>query len=472
MNKTKIPFSLRYGGTNNELGIWMECFGKDYLLSPQDLFLSMINEKGEIVLRHHSNQYIETGSIYFSKSSAIDFLFTQEKGTAHKDAIIWTIADFYAGESKLMLFARQEYSDAIKNNLQKLYELLKEDDIKAYDNINAKTIKNYISQFDVVDFVCRNTYNRYLKDAPQINNLYFTCEHHMCDIEYTLRFGAYELKSYISDWTTTLSSLREQLEQRKIVELFFDDSPTTLKLEPLLILKNKKKDEIGTAYYWENEISLLTIIPNTFCQEAYIVGLCRGRQIIKTLYEGLLRMASHKFVDREFKGTWDDVDCITFYNQIKSPIVENYICNRKTNVNNIVFCRQQRINHIITICPDFDYLYQDEEGICDGFSDKDTIEIDFENIGKKIIKIDGFEDWWKEYVNATDFANTTTDPSFDYEVWHKRGLVFAQKLREQLPDNIDLWYRAPYEDTERREQMATLIYKEYTPLSVAPQLSI
>lgn len=122
MNKTKIPFSLRYGGTNNELGFWMECFGKDYLLSPQDLFLSMINEKGEIVLRHHSNQYIETGSIYFSKSSAIDFLFTQEKGTAHKDAIIWTIADFYAGESKLILFARQEYSDAIKNNLQKLYD--------------------------------------------------------------------------------------------------------------------------------------------------------------------------------------------------------------------------------------------------------------------------------------------------------------------------------------------------------------
>lgn len=465
MKKTDVPFCFRRGGLNNDPGIWMKCFGRDYLLSPKDLFISLLNEKSEIYMRVNSNHYIGMGVINVSKSNAIDFLFPQDEKPNHKDSVRWAVSEFNTGESVLMLFSNNEYKEAVHRCLENLRDTLEYNNApNIYNNIDVTSVKAYLNQFDVANYVCRNVYKRFLKDAPEIHELSFTCIHHICDIEYSLKFGDFVLKSCISDWTTTLSLLREQLEQGKCVELFFEDSPTLLKLESLPILKSLENTDTSITFDWENEISLFTITPNAYCKETYVIGLCRKRQVIKALYEGLLAMASRKFVDSDYNETWDDIDSITFYNQIKSPVVEDFICKRMTYMNDTVFRRQQRIDHVITIYPDFDYLYQDEEGLCDGFGEKDTIEIDFDDIKTVKIRIEGFEDWWKEYVVATDFAATTTNPSFDYPTWNKRGLAFAKQLREQLPDNIDLWYKAPYEDAERRDQPAILIYKEYAPI--------
>jgi hypothetical protein len=130
--------------------------------------------------------------------------------------------------------------------------------------------------------------------------------------------------------------------------------------------------------------------------------------------------------------------------------------------NSEVERRQVHIKHILTITPDVDFIVTDEEGICHDFWDTDELKIYFVDSSEETsIKIDGFQSWLREYQNCTDFTTTETDPSFDYEAWHKRGIEFAQKLRDQLPDEIDLWYAYPFEDKERRNIPEILVYKKY-----------
>jgi len=100
----------------------------------------------------------------------------------------------------------------------------------------------------------------------------------------------------------------------------------------------------------------------------------------------------------------------------------------------------------ILISPDFDVLYSDEEGCCySAFGDE--IYIEDPELGPRFsIVIPGIEEWLHRYENATDFAETTTNPSFDWKTWHYEGLCFAKAIREQLPRYYTLYYECPYED--------------------------
>lgn len=91
-------------------------------------------------------------------------------------------------------------------------------------------------------------------------------------------------------------------------------------------------------------------------------------------------------------------------------------------------------------------LYSDEEGCCySAFGDEICIE-DPELGPRFSIVMPGIEEWLKRYENATDFAETKTDPSFDWKAWHYEGLCFAKAIREQLPRCYTLYYDPPYED--------------------------
>lgn len=107
---------------------------------------------------------------------------------------------------------------------------------------------------------------------------------------------------------------------------------------------------------------------------------------------------------------------------------------------------KQAINHYITISPDIDYYYQDEEGMCGGSSDDVIENYEWDLQPRFNIIIPGIAEWCERYVLATDFANTTTDPSFDWRRWHRDGLLFAKELYRQLPRNYNLIYRKPFED--------------------------
>lgn len=101
----------------------------------------------------------------------------------------------------------------------------------------------------------------------------------------------------------------------------------------------------------------------------------------------------------------------------------------------------------IIISPDYDELYQDIEGCTyNGFGDE--IYIDDRSIDGLCFSfvVPGIQEWLRHYENATDFADTTTHPDFDWCGWHKEGLLFAKAIREKLPKCYDLIYRPPFED--------------------------
>lgn len=103
-------------------------------------------------------------------------------------------------------------------------------------------------------------------------------------------------------------------------------------------------------------------------------------------------------------------------------------------------------NNYITISPDFDFLYQNPDGVCDEAYGDEIANDDFSFGPRFRIVVPGIEEWHRRYVVATDFAETETDASFDWKRWHYEGLLFAKEIKRQLPSIYKLYYQTPYED--------------------------
>ena len=102
--------------------------------------------------------------------------------------------------------------------------------------------------------------------------------------------------------------------------------------------------------------------------------------------------------------------------------------------------------HHITICPDIDCVLMDEEGCGDSCYEDEIYNTEAHLAPIFSFVVPGFYEWHRRFEDKTDFAETTTDPSFDWRSWHRDGLLFAKEIYRQLPRNYNLIYRSPYED--------------------------
>lgn len=103
-------------------------------------------------------------------------------------------------------------------------------------------------------------------------------------------------------------------------------------------------------------------------------------------------------------------------------------------------------NCYIKILPDYDVLYMDSEGCCFCASGDEIYNDDLELGPRFSFVVPGIEEWLRRYENATDFTKATTDPFFDWKLWHYEGLCFAKAIKEQLPQCYSLYYEPPFED--------------------------
>lgn len=100
----------------------------------------------------------------------------------------------------------------------------------------------------------------------------------------------------------------------------------------------------------------------------------------------------------------------------------------------------------IIISPDIDVLYSDSEGYCYSPVGDEIYNEDL-GLGPRFrFVIPGIAEWHKRYELATNFAETTTDSSFDWQTWHYEGLCFAKAIWKQMPRSFSLYYEPPYED--------------------------
>lgn len=100
----------------------------------------------------------------------------------------------------------------------------------------------------------------------------------------------------------------------------------------------------------------------------------------------------------------------------------------------------------IRISPDIDVLFVDGDSCC-ASAYGDEIGNDSPWLGPRFsIVVPGIDEWVRRYEDATDFAETTTEPSFDWISWHYEGLCFAKAIWEQMPRCYTLYYEPPFED--------------------------
>lgn len=100
----------------------------------------------------------------------------------------------------------------------------------------------------------------------------------------------------------------------------------------------------------------------------------------------------------------------------------------------------------IRISPDIDVLFVDGDSCC-ASAYGDEISNDSPWLGPRFsIIVPGIDKWVRRYEDTTDFAETTTEPSFDWISWHYEGLCFAKAIWEQMPRCYTLYYEPPFED--------------------------
>lgn len=90
-------------------------------------------------------------------------------------------------------------------------------------------------------------------------------------------------------------------------------------------------------------------------------------------------------------------------------------------------------DHYIAISPDYDYYYQDEEGMCGGSTDDVIENYEWDLQPKFIIIIPGLGNW----INHCDYPDVQAP---DYESWWLEGWRIAKEIRKRLPSTIDLYY--------------------------------
>lgn len=102
----------------------------------------------------------------------------------------------------------------------------------------------------------------------------------------------------------------------------------------------------------------------------------------------------------------------------------------------------------IYMSPDYEELFWDEEDCGIGNSETLYINDDLEII----LKIDGLTDWISKYVDEILIPCATGKISldefnkkYDWNSFHKEGIRLAYEVRKVLPDNIELFYKTPFE---------------------------
>lgn len=278
-----------------------------------------------------------------------------------------------------------------------------------------------------------------------IDSFYFSpCN----DVEkYHIALGNRGFQSWISDWCNDYDEIRHHLENyvynRESSILFdFDTALTKINLQHRSVLKSIEESEGGYGFKYD-ELCLVTIETDDIGKSPVLRGYCDEKETIHNFYEGLLLMCLKYPLERE--ENYFDINALNAYNKVKSPIIERWLVKERRDYN-IPIKRQTVVNTVWVIDPEYDVCIEEITAERIPFDIEDDT---FDNVGNyegEPFKIDGFTAWSKELCGIIIISETGEKYDFDWSDFHKRGLQLAHELRAKLPSNIDLWYKAPFED--------------------------
>lgn len=279
--------------------------------------------------------------------------------------------------------------------------------------------------------------------------------------QFEIMLGNRGYTTWLTHWDSDLEAIRHELEtiiyeKETTIRLPNDMSETLIKICETSALNQVAEIGSGTAYSYKNYM-LVEIHPNEFVQMPIIKGYCARRGMVKSLYEGLLRMAmQHPEV-----GEDDLPSRMVAYNKYKSPLIESFLNEERADDDRVAI-RQVQVKHILTIDPDIDQLFYDEEGVSYEVNEEGTIDSVYDKEGNPIVIKDLFT-WQNETQQIVIDSETGQPYSMDWEEYHHRGIELAQRLRKVLSTDFDLWYDAPYEDKSGIIKHPFLVLEAYIP---------
>lgn len=383
----------------------------------------------------------------------------EKKAYCYHWSLSHSTLDFYSE----IRFAQEEYASKIFEVVSRLHQAVQSGGELAYDKLDVDK-DNIASCYKQILVKCTwpSDIRKTAKDI-QVEEFRFDIIPGNEGENFTIGIGDRSYSTWFSHWDGDLERIRHQFEsftfeQEAEVKITFDTSETIIKMEEVSIIDQINESGKGFNFKYKDYV-LVKIIPNGFVAQPILIGYCIKDQVLRRLYEGLLRMAlDHPRVGYDYVPGMLDA-----YNMIKSPIIEDYILGRTVYDRNFSYAiRQVIVKHIITIHPDYDQLFYDEEGCLGMIDENGTIDFVYDRKNQPIAVKDFYT--WQSKINPIVIESETGHPySMDWEEYHAQGLKLAHELRKILSPDFDLWYEAPFEDKSGIIKRSHLILESPIP---------
>jgi len=425
------PFQLECSEVNGVWGIWLKEGDDCFLVNPIELTSSIYKD-----------------DYYYFINVPKDTVKAAKKGRTFQvdirndnQVFEWHFENSAKAPKGRLYFTYDEYLSKIIKAVTELRDVWKEGKKIAYDKFDAQLdgVEMCLQQLNLKHTL--PSHNRLMAKDVKLETFRFVpSQNEYCE-GYTIGIGKRTYDTFFTHWDSNFEYIRYQLERiafdkKATVELPFDMSTTVLKLQKTSVLKqiNESGDGIGYKY---KRYMLVEIEPNEFVHMPILKGYCDEKKTVQTFYEGLLQLAL--LHPKKAKGIFTDTPSkLVAYNMFKSPIIESYLRNDNYDIKKYAV-RQVHVKHILRIEPDYDAIMFDENEVAYGMEDI------YDKKGNPI-NLRALESWAKEMRPIIDASAKGENCKKDWANYHRRGIELANKLREKLSTDFDLWYAAPFED--------------------------
>jgi hypothetical protein len=405
-------------------GIWLMVGEEKMLVDP----ISLVN-----------SLYADSGSYIFFSYKGENYNDCQVDVRRNSFCIDWTIDNPDFPLKGRTMYQFDEYIGKIRHTIAQIYHLMREGREVHYSclDFELEAAEICMRQLDI-KATLPSDYRLMASDVIE-EEFRFTP---LDSEKYSISIGDRGFTTFLTHWSSNLEEVRHQLElcsyqEEALIKLNFDCSDTILTIKHCRILDDIDADESGYGFTYK-DFAKVTIEPNGCTLMPIISGYCNWKETVRTMYEGLLKMALlHGEQEQEYNNDHFP-SRIEAYNMYKSPLIENLL-RGQTRDDTHACMRQVRIKGIITLCPDYDYCLENER----------QCPVDMEDLRDKQglpIAMPELEEWQREICELIVDVNVGEEVAFDWEDYHKRGIELAKRLRERLSTEYDLWYEAPAED--------------------------
>lgn len=412
-------------------GIWLDVDDVKYLVDPIDLVDSIFRDAGYCYLE----SYPSTGSEerYHTVDVRIDdYCYS------------WRLPFDICKDARPLFYRFDEYAAKARTCVEMLHEAMLAGKSIAYkmSDFEIEAIRIAVAQLGLD--ATMPSYYRLVTSSVRKELFVFNPVSNTDTEHYTIGIGDRCFTTWLTHWDNDYDKIRFQFEsfvhnREATVELSFDMSDTVVKIKRVSVLDEIKDSGAGYGFKYK-DFALVEIQPNEFVHGPIIKGYCDMKDMVRTFYFGLLKLAwAHR-------SEIDDEPCqIEAYNMFKSPVIERFLSDAEYSYKKAEL-RQVWVKRILRINPDYDEVIIDSEGHhIEAETEDGNIEELYDMDGNPI-KLPGLVEWQNEITHVVLEAAVGREAPFDWADYHRRGLELARQLREKLSPDFDLWYSAPFEN--------------------------